>query len=166
MKYNIVIIIALALTLTSQTNTAGTITDTYRSGDILTANKMNNIKDAVNDNDINTARNTTRIQTLEDTTVRETVTVVESKTPPSGEISCLSVQCPATHPILTGGGVDLAHDLAMRVILSTPEILNDSPTDVPDGIYENASISWRGCAVYIDETSDFFFTVSAICTNK
>lgn len=48
MKYSIIITIALALSLSSQPITAGSIVDTYNTGDILTANKMNNIKDAVN----------------------------------------------------------------------------------------------------------------------
>ena len=50
MKKCIIITTAVALALSSWLVAAGSITDTYTSGDILTATKMNNIKDAVNDN--------------------------------------------------------------------------------------------------------------------
>jgi hypothetical protein len=54
-------VIALALTLTSQPVSAGSITDTYATGDTLTATKMDNIKDAVNDNNTKISGNTTAI---------------------------------------------------------------------------------------------------------
>lgn len=53
MKSSILIAIGVFLTLSSQLVTAGTIADTYTTGDILTAAKMDNIKTAVNDNDTN-----------------------------------------------------------------------------------------------------------------
>lgn len=56
MKKCIIITTAVALALSSWLVAAGSITDTYTSGDILTATKMNNIKDAVNDNNSDIAR--------------------------------------------------------------------------------------------------------------
>ncbi len=48
MKNRIIVIVALALS--SQLVSADSITDTYTTGDTLTAEKMDNIKAAVNDN--------------------------------------------------------------------------------------------------------------------
>jgi hypothetical protein len=53
MKQKIILTTVIVLSLTSQFITAGPITDTYTTGDTLTAKKMNNIKSAVNDNDTN-----------------------------------------------------------------------------------------------------------------
>ena len=51
MKYSIIFTTVITLALTSQLVTAGSIADTYGTGDPLTAAKMNEIRDAVNDND-------------------------------------------------------------------------------------------------------------------
>ena len=51
MKNNITTAAAFALVLSCQIVMAGSITDTYTTGDTLTATKMNNIKTEVNDND-------------------------------------------------------------------------------------------------------------------
>ena len=51
MKYSVIFTTVIALALSSQLVTAGSITDTYTAGDTLTAAKMDNIKTAVNDND-------------------------------------------------------------------------------------------------------------------
>ena len=51
MKKRVIIAASIALALTSQYATAGSIADTYTTGDALTAAKMDNIKTAVNDND-------------------------------------------------------------------------------------------------------------------
>ena len=58
------VILSIALVLTSQFVSAGSITDTYTAGDTLTAANMDNIKTAVNGNatDINTHQ--TQIQNL------------------------------------------------------------------------------------------------------
>ena len=58
MKHNIIMAATITLALASQTVTSGTITDTYTTGDTLTATTLDNIKTAVNDNN-------TRITTLE-----------------------------------------------------------------------------------------------------
>ena len=44
------VILSIALVLTSQFVSAGSITDTYTAGDTLTAANMDNIKTAVNGN--------------------------------------------------------------------------------------------------------------------
>ncbi|MDH5612644.1 MAG: hypothetical protein OEY66_09350 [Gammaproteobacteria bacterium] len=61
MKYRVIIAASVALTLISQTATAGSIADTYTTGDTLTATTLDNIKAAVNDNDTNITANTTAI---------------------------------------------------------------------------------------------------------
>ena len=48
-----IVVLSIALTLTSTIVSAGAITDTYTAGDVLTAAKMDNIKAAVNDNNTN-----------------------------------------------------------------------------------------------------------------
>lgn len=53
MKQNIIFISIIALALSSQIVIAESISDTYTSGDTLTAAKMEKIKTAVNDNDTN-----------------------------------------------------------------------------------------------------------------
>ena len=64
MKQKIILATFIALTLTCQLVAAGSITDTYSTGDTLTATKMDNIKAAVNDND---TRITNNIQALVNT---------------------------------------------------------------------------------------------------
>lgn len=61
MKQKVIITLIIAITLASQFVTADSITDTYATGDTLTAAKMNNIKTAVNDNDGNISTNTVNI---------------------------------------------------------------------------------------------------------
>ena len=61
MKYSIIFTTVITLALTSQVVTAGSIADTYATGDTLTATKMENIKTAVNDNDGNIITNTNGI---------------------------------------------------------------------------------------------------------
>ena len=61
MKYSIIFTTVITLALTSQVVTAGSIADTYATGDTLTATKMENIKTAVNDNDGNVSTNTSNI---------------------------------------------------------------------------------------------------------
>lgn len=51
MKSSILIVTGVFLTLSSQLATAGSIADTYATGDILTTTTLDNIKAAVNDND-------------------------------------------------------------------------------------------------------------------
>lgn len=51
MIQKVIISTVIALAFTSQLVTAGSITDTYTTGDTLTATMLNNIKTAVNDND-------------------------------------------------------------------------------------------------------------------
>ena len=58
MKKIIGIVILSGLSLNT---VAGEVTDTFNSGDVLTATKMENIKSAVNDNDSRTATNETLI---------------------------------------------------------------------------------------------------------
>ena len=50
MKLKIIFTSIIALALSSQLVTAGSITDTYATGDTLTATKLDNVKAAVNDN--------------------------------------------------------------------------------------------------------------------
>lgn len=58
MKNRIIIAASLTLALTGQYATAGSIADTYTTGDALTAAKMDNIKAAVNGNNtVNGAQN-------------------------------------------------------------------------------------------------------------
>ncbi len=59
------IIITTLLALVSQITAAGPITDTYTTGDTLTATKMDNIKAAINDNDIRINTNATDIGILQ-----------------------------------------------------------------------------------------------------
>ena len=61
MKYSIIFTTVITLALTSQVVTAGSIADTYATGDTLTATNMENIKTAVNGNDGNIGTNTTAI---------------------------------------------------------------------------------------------------------
>ena len=61
MKHKVIITAVIALTINSQFVTAGSIADTYATGDTLTAAKMDTIKNAVNDNDGNTSINTGNI---------------------------------------------------------------------------------------------------------
>lgn len=65
MKYSIRILSIIGLLLISQLARSDSITDTYTTGDTLTATKMNNIKSAVNDNDARIGDNESRIATLE-----------------------------------------------------------------------------------------------------
>lgn len=51
MKQRIIMVTTVALILTSQLVTAGSITDSYTTGDTLTAATIDNIKTEVNDND-------------------------------------------------------------------------------------------------------------------
>lgn len=51
MKQQIIYTTIIALAISSQLVSAGSVTDTYTAGDTLTAAKMDNIKSAVNDND-------------------------------------------------------------------------------------------------------------------
>jgi hypothetical protein len=51
MKYSLSILSIIGLLMISQLARSDSITDTYSTGDTLTATKMNNIKSAVNDND-------------------------------------------------------------------------------------------------------------------
>lgn len=64
MKHKVILTTVIALTINSQFATAGSITDTYTTGDTLTATTLNNIKDAVNDNDTNVGANTGAIASL------------------------------------------------------------------------------------------------------
>lgn len=61
MKQIIIIATAITLALTSQLVFASAITDTYTTGDTLTATKMNNVKTAVNDNSTKVTANTGNI---------------------------------------------------------------------------------------------------------
>ena len=51
MKNHIFAIIGITIALIHTSVVAGTVTETFSTGDTLTADKLNNIKDAVNDND-------------------------------------------------------------------------------------------------------------------
>jgi hypothetical protein len=51
MKNLLKIVSIIGLTVITQTAYSAAVTDTFATGDILTAEKINNIKDAVNDND-------------------------------------------------------------------------------------------------------------------
>jgi len=57
MKQKIIFTTVIVLTLSSQFITAGSITDSYTTGDTLTAKKMTEIKDAINDNDTRSIAN-------------------------------------------------------------------------------------------------------------
>ena len=61
MKYSVIFTTVIALAVSSQLVNAGAITDTYTTGDTLTAAKMDNIKTAVNDNNDNIGANSTAI---------------------------------------------------------------------------------------------------------
>jgi len=61
MKQKIIFTFIIALSLSSQLVTAGSITDTYATGDTLTATTLNNIKDAVNDNNTRIINNISSI---------------------------------------------------------------------------------------------------------
>lgn len=78
MRQKVIVVTVIALLLTSLVITAGSITDTYTTGDTLTATKMNNIKAAVNDNDERTATNQEDISDLQATS-SSTTGVFESE---------------------------------------------------------------------------------------
>ena len=59
--------LSIILLVSSQLASAGSITDTYTTGDTLTTTKMDNIKTAVNGNAADVSSNTTRINLLEGT---------------------------------------------------------------------------------------------------
>ncbi len=61
MKYFLRAVSVIGLSLISQTALSDPITDSYNTGDTLTATTLNNIKSAVNDNDSNITTNTTAI---------------------------------------------------------------------------------------------------------
>lgn len=154
MKQKIILAAFIALTLTCQLVAAGSITDTYTTGDTLTATKMDNIKAAVNDND-------SRIGAA-----RTTVTVNEiAPNIAAGSFGCLVVSCPVSHPIAIGGGVDLDNVLTMAVTQSAPGINGNRPVLTADGTYDNASNEWRGCARNDGGLPDFF-AVAVICSDK
>jgi len=74
MKTTFLLAFAISTVAYSQSSFAGSITDTYTTGDTLTATKINNVKSAVNDND-------TRITAVEgeDTTQNNQISAVEGK---------------------------------------------------------------------------------------
>lgn len=154
MKQSIIVATFTALTLSSQLVTAGSITDTYTPGDTLTATKMDNIKAAVNDNDsrIGAARTTV------------TVNVIGADIA-AGSFACDVATCPVSHPIATGGGVDLFNVFTMAVTQSAPGINGGRPISTADGTYNNASDEWRGCAVNNGATPSNF-AVIVICSDK
>ena len=63
MNYSIKILLLVGLASLSIQAYSDAITDTYATGDTLTADTLNNIKSAVNDNDSNITTNTTNIGT-------------------------------------------------------------------------------------------------------
>jgi hypothetical protein len=64
MKKFYLVLLGLVLSTYSSINFAGEITDTFTTGDTLTATSLNNIKSAVNDNDVRITANFTTLDTL------------------------------------------------------------------------------------------------------
>jgi len=67
MKKCLIYSAAITLALFTQQIIAGSIADTYTTGDTLTATMLDNIKNSVNDNDTRTSTNETDIANLENT---------------------------------------------------------------------------------------------------
>jgi len=149
---------------------------------------MVGISTAVNDNDLkastnaenistnaanitinadNISSNTTRIETLEGETARTTVTVNQrSAVIAMSSFGCSSANCPATHPIAIGGGVDVENIFFMSVTQSTPDINDIRPIASNDGIYPNASNTWLGCARNNSTSASYYINVVVICSDK
>jgi len=64
MKNKFLLALAISTVAYSQSSFAGSITDTYTTGDTLTADKLNNIKSAVNDNDTRVTANIATFDTV------------------------------------------------------------------------------------------------------
>jgi len=64
MKTKFLLALAISTVAYSQSSFAGSITDTYTTGDTLTADKLNNIKSEVNDNDTRIAANIATFDTV------------------------------------------------------------------------------------------------------
>jgi hypothetical protein len=136
MKQIFIMAATITLALVSQIATSGTITDTYATGDTLTATKLNNIKTAVNDNDTTKQDRVTgtcptnqsiRVINSDGTVVCEVIsdpTATMYHSIPGAAFlpessSLIWIQSSTTYKYLTGGGnsfyapVELPHGVIM-----------------------------------------------------
>ncbi|MBT8128340.1 MAG: hypothetical protein KJP10_00005 [Gammaproteobacteria bacterium] len=151
MNQKVIISTVIGLAFTSQFVTAGSITDTYTTGDTLTATTLDNIKTAVNDND-------TQISALKSGFVSVSA-VAGSHNEYNGETNraCGSFGCTRNtsvtpSPILLTTPVQLPHGASITSF--TYRVYDDHPTangtaslsrDI-DGFAEIASASSSGSA--------------------
>ena len=195
MKNSIIFTTIIAVALSSQLVFAGSIANPSATGDTLTATKMNEIRDAVNDNDgkitINTSiinENTLDIGNKQDLVTgtcptgqairvinadgtvtcqqRSVITVITmSADIATGSFGCAVSDCPPSHPIAIGGGVDPNNVLSMQITGSNPIISNeDRVITLPEG--ENpAPTGWHACAVNNSASAQPIATI-AICSDQ
>lgn len=168
MKHSVIFTTAIVMALSSQFVIAGSITDTYSTGDTLTSTQMNNIKTAVNDNDTKTVMDIdigdepgiefTNFSNLVQTSVPVTYTSIETVTvsaPTSGFVTCIAT-----------GSLDVDDTTISTGFVNFGWDLNNNTIGVaPDGI------GWVGTSgpgtnsTYVPYTSMYTWPVSSGTNN-
>jgi len=131
-------------------------TDSYISGDTLTAAdlnaKFNEVKTNVNQNE------------------KSTVVVVSSATVTAGSFGSVRVLCPGTNPIAVSGGVNVLNVLTY-VVTSTAPVFDDGVGGqltlqlTADGQYPGTTaVGWQGTAVN-NSVANGTMKVAVICSN-
>lgn len=182
MKNRLIIATSIALALSSQYAVAGSIADSYLTGDTLTAAKMDNIKAAVNDNDTRTTanaaaigNNTTTIgiivatDIIQDTNIGTNTAATTSNTTGvatnAADIGALSLSITTNNTDIATNAADIATNAAnITTKQSNVTIFDDAytgaslVTNVDDYIYPYFSattfISAQTCIVTTDLSFD------------
>jgi hypothetical protein len=94
MNKSCLLILCITTGLYSQINFAESITDTYTTGDTLTATKLNNIKSAVNDNDVRITSSASNIATNASNIATNTSNIATN----AGDISSILSRFPVLLP--------------------------------------------------------------------
>lgn len=97
----------------------------------------------------------------------EIVSVIAEGTAPFGSFRCERVNCPATHPMAIGGGVDPSNVFTMDVTASTPIINDTRPISLTVGQH-GAPSGWQACVNNLRDAGSQarIFRVTVICSNQ